>query len=180
MTSGTPNHLMVPAVSIRHKEDTLTRSTIRRTRSRSIERYSEDNDETGAEERVTIEEINEEIEITGDDPKGNSYAAKKTVAQGMMDIALITANANQLRFLVLFTDPNGMSFYVNVSLIIISLLLQVAIGVALIFKGRLDFKGYSRKHAAKVINNYIVIGVFLVTIINVFIASFTVTEAKKD
>ncbi|KRT86831.1 hypothetical protein AMK59_547, partial [Oryctes borbonicus] len=165
MTTGIPNHLMVPSLSIRHKEDTLTRSTIRRTRSRSIERFSDEGDEEiEAEERVTIEEVNQEVQITSEDPKGNSYAAKKTVAQGMMDIALITANANQLRFLVLFTDPNGISFYVNVALIVISLLLQVAIGVALIFKGRLDFKGYSRKHAAKVINNYIVIGVFLVTI----------------
>lgn len=96
-----------------------------------------------------------------------------------MDIALITANANQLRFLVTFTDPNKVLYYVNVALIIFSLLLQVAIGVCLIFKGRLDFKGQSKKHTAKVINNYVVMGVFMVTIINVFIASFTVTEAKK-
>ncbi|KAI4471430.1 ninjurin-related [Holotrichia oblita] len=132
-------------------------------------------------DRITIEEVNEEIRIGGVDPKAdNSYAAKKTVAQGMMDIALITANANQLKFLIQFTDPNGVSFYVSVILIVFSILLQVAIGVCLIFKGRLDFKGHSKKHTAKVINNYVVIGVFLVTIINVFIASFTMHEAKKD
>lgn len=99
---------------------------------------------------------------------------------GMMDIALITANANQLRFLVEFTNHTGISFYVNVTLIVLSLLLQVGIGVLLVFKGRLDLKGYSKRQVAKIINNYIVIGVFLVTIINVFIASFTVSNGKKS
>lgn len=55
---------------------------------------------------------------------GNTYAAKKTVAQGMMDIALITANANQLRYLIEFQEKN-ISFYVILTLLIISLLLQV-------------------------------------------------------
>ncbi|KAK4873215.1 hypothetical protein RN001_015244 [Aquatica leii] len=33
----------------------------------------------------------------------NSFAASKNVAQGMMDIALITANANQLRYILAYT-----------------------------------------------------------------------------
>ncbi|XP_043493589.1 ninjurin-A-like isoform X3 [Polistes fuscatus] len=82
----------------------------------------------------------------------NAFAAKKTVAQGMMDVALITANANQL-----------------------SLLLQIAVGVSLIFKGRCDIKGQSKSLHARKINNYVVVGVFLITIINVFVAAFSVT-----
>lgn len=56
--------------------------------------------------------------------QANSYAAKKTVAQGMMDVALITANANQLRYLIEYqrTSP---TFYLIMILIVISLLLQV-------------------------------------------------------
>ena len=35
----------------------------------------------------------------------NQYATKKTIAQGMLDIALLTANASQLKF-VLEVSPN--------------------------------------------------------------------------
>lgn len=58
--------------------------------------------------------------------KQNTYAAKKTVAQGMMDVALITANANQLRYLIEFQRKSP-TFFVILSLIIISLMLQVRI-----------------------------------------------------
>lgn len=54
----------------------------------------------------------------------NSFAAKKTVAQGMMDVALITANANQLRYLIEY-QRGSPTFYFIVILISISLLLQV-------------------------------------------------------
>ncbi|XP_015177861.1 PREDICTED: ninjurin-1-like [Polistes dominula] len=104
----------------------------------------------------------------------NSFAAKKTVAQGMMDVALITANANQLRYLIEY-QRNSPTFYVILILIVISLLLQIAVGVSLIFKGRFDIKGQSKSINARKINNYVVVGVFLITIINVFIASFSIT-----
>lgn len=56
--------------------------------------------------------------------QSNTYAAKKTVAQGMMDVALITANANQLRYLIEYQRESP-TFYLIMSLIIISLFLQV-------------------------------------------------------
>ncbi|XP_054275702.1 ninjurin-A-like [Macrosteles quadrilineatus] len=107
-------------------------------------------------------------------PLANTFAAKKTVAQGMMDIALLTANANQLRF-VLEYSSNSKTYYLVIVLISISLILQVAVGVSLIFKGRCDLKGDSKLEKANQINNYVVVGVFLITIINVFIAAFSIT-----
>ncbi|XP_032687130.1 ninjurin-1 [Odontomachus brunneus] len=104
----------------------------------------------------------------------NSFAAKKTVAQGMMDVALITANANQLRYLFEYQRGSSM-FYFIVVLISISLLLQVIVGVSLIFKGRFDLKGKSKSRKAQMINNYVVAAVFLITIINVFIAAFSIS-----
>jgi len=56
--------------------------------------------------------------------QANSFAAKKTVAQGMMDVALITANANQLRYLIEYQQTSP-TFYLIMILIVISLLLQV-------------------------------------------------------
>ncbi|KAJ8922453.1 hypothetical protein NQ315_004400 [Exocentrus adspersus] len=130
---------------------------------------------------VEMEEVtNGDVEVEEAEPKKfNSYAAKKTVAQGMMDIALITANANQLRYIVEFNRASS-TFYVIVTLIVFSLLLQVAVGVALIFKGRLDIKGRSKDPDAKRINNYVVVAIFLVTIVNVFIASFTITSTSAN
>lgn len=96
---------------------------------------------------------------------------------GMMDIALITANANQLRYIIEFSS-NSPTYYLNLVLISVSLLLQVCVGVSLIFKGRMDLRGMSKHPNAKRINIYVVVGIFLVTIINVFIASFTITGSK--
>ena len=53
--------------------------------------------------------------------------------------------------------------------------LQVAVGVCLIFKGRFDMAGDSKHHHANRLNNYVVMGVFLITIINVFVATFTIS-----
>lgn len=54
-----------------------------------------------------------------------TYNAKKTVAQGMMDIALLTANANQLRYILEFRDDEATNFAVLLVLIVCSLVLQV-------------------------------------------------------
>ncbi|XP_020299781.1 ninjurin-1-like [Pseudomyrmex gracilis] len=107
--------------------------------------------------------------------QSNTFAAKKTVAQGMMDVALITANANQLRYLLEY-QQNSPTFYLTMSMIIISLILQIGVGVSLIFKGRYDMKGKSKSTNAERINNYVVVTVFLITIINVFIAAFSISS----
>ncbi|KAF6201502.1 hypothetical protein GE061_003893 [Apolygus lucorum] len=51
----------------------------------------------------------------------------------------------------------------------------MTVGIFLIFKGRYDLKGQEKLEAANTINNFVVVGVFLVTVINVFIASFSIT-----
>ncbi|XP_014243692.1 ninjurin-2-like [Cimex lectularius] len=107
-------------------------------------------------------------------PQYSTYAAKKTVAQGMMDIALITANANQLRYLIQF-QSYAPTYYVTLTLIVLSIVLQVIVGLFLIFKGRYDLKGEEKLRQANIVNNYVVVGVFLITIINVFIASFSLS-----
>lgn len=54
----------------------------------------------------------------------NRYATKKTVAQGMLDIALLTANASQLKYILQVGDKHA--FYkLLLVLISISILMQV-------------------------------------------------------
>lgn len=92
---------------------------------------------------IALEEVNKDVvievgctdEIDGRKGGKSYYHSKKSVAEGMMDISLLTANANQLRFLV-FYNMKSPTFYPALILIILSLLLQVVVGFLLIFRVR--------------------------------------------
>ncbi|KAJ6668426.1 hypothetical protein lerEdw1_015803, partial [Lerista edwardsae] len=64
----------------------------------------------------------------------NHYANKKSAAESMLDIALLMANASQLK--AVMEQGPSFSFYVPlIVLISVSLVLQIAVGVLLIFLG---------------------------------------------
>lgn len=64
----------------------------------------------------------------------NHYANKKSVAESMLDVALLMANASQLKA-VIDQGPSFSFFLPMVVLISISLALQIFVGVLLIFLG---------------------------------------------
>lgn len=64
----------------------------------------------------------------------NHYANKKSAAESMLDIALLMANASQLKA-VIEQGPSFGFFVPLVVLISISLVLQIGVGVLLIFLG---------------------------------------------
>lgn len=124
---------------------------------------------------------------------------------GMMDIALLTANANQLRFLITYNTETK-TFYISTGLIVLSLIIQVLVGMALIFKVSLFYiilfilhkthnywvilhslpskmkqrqmKKRGKRNQADKTGDFLVSGVFLVTVINVLAASFTTTSSN--
>ncbi|XP_016967243.1 ninjurin-B [Drosophila biarmipes] len=103
---------------------------------------------------------------------GNSYATNKNVAEGLMDIALLSANANQLRFLITYNDKASTYVY-SMIMVILSLVLQLLVGIMLIFKRRLKrFKNRSYERT----NDLLVMGVFMITVINILLAAFTTTD----
>jgi len=108
-------------------------------------------------------------------PDVNVYQHKKTLAQGMMDLALLSANANQMRY-VLQTDGRHPYFYPSLVMISMSLLLQIAVGIGLIWNSVYNVKKHEQMCKANKANNWTVIGIFLVTILNVFISSFGVVD----
>ncbi|XP_032678219.1 ninjurin-2-like [Odontomachus brunneus] len=108
-------------------------------------------------------------------PDVNLYQHKKTVAQGMMDLALLSANANQMRY-VLQTDGQHPYFYPSLAMISLSLFLQIAVGIGLIWNSYYNVKEHDQMCKANKANNWTVIGIFLVTILNVFISSFGVVD----
>lgn len=55
----------------------------------------------------------------------NRYATKKTIAQGLLDVALLTANASQLKYILQVGEKH--EFYkLMLTLIVISIVLQVS------------------------------------------------------
>ena len=56
----------------------------------------------------------------------NRYATKKTIAQGMLDIALLTANASQLKY-ILQVGPRHEFYSLMLGLIATSMILQVSV-----------------------------------------------------
>ena len=65
----------------------------------------------------------------------NHYANKKSAVESMLDVALLMANAAQLKA-VLEQGP-GFTFYAPlIALLSLSLILQIVVGIMLIFIGR--------------------------------------------
>ncbi|EAT44965.1 AAEL003708-PA [Aedes aegypti] len=108
-------------------------------------------------------------------PDVNVYQQKKNLAQGMMDLALLSANANQLRY-VLESYSRHPYFYFSLTFISTSIICQVAVGIGLIWKSRYNIKNQDDFCKADRINNMVTIGIFLITLVNVLISAFGVAE----
>lgn len=109
----------------------------------------------------------------------NLYATKKSIAQGMMDIALLTANASQLKHL-LHEGPEANRFYtLTVTCVALSITLQILVGVLLIFNGRYNINKTHQQKRAELFNNVIIIGVFLITVINIFVSAFSGPDVPR-
>lgn len=105
------------------------------------------------------------------------YQKKKMLSSGMMDLALLSANANQLRHTL--QAPDHQFYFMSLILIITSLIIQVTVGILLIVNTNYTSpkRGESRGSYANVLNNSITAGVLLISAINVFISAFGVSVA---
>ncbi|RWS06155.1 Ninjurin-1-like protein, partial [Dinothrombium tinctorium] len=104
----------------------------------------------------------------------NVYATKKNIAQGLQDIALLTANATQLKYVVQRGATGEHYLHIaNIALIGASIALQVLVGIILLLNTRQHtINGNNR---AECCNSIILLIVFLITIVNVFIVVFVET-----
>lgn len=108
-------------------------------------------------------------------PDVNVYQNKKSVSQGLMDFALLVTNVQQLRYVIESFDRNPY-FYISVVMILISMVLQIAVGIGLLVNSRYNIKDCDDICKADRINNFITVGIFLITVINVIISAFGVPE----
>ncbi|XP_065577635.1 ninjurin-2-like isoform X3 [Artemia franciscana] len=108
----------------------------------------------------------------------NKYATKKTVAQGLLDVALLTANASQLKY-ILSTGKQHDFYNAMVALIATSIVLQVLVGILMLSLNflrdcRTDDAEYKRSSNWLSTANLAL--VFCVVIINLFISAFDPTS----
>ncbi|XP_021917167.1 ninjurin-2 isoform X5 [Zootermopsis nevadensis] len=93
----------------------------------------------------------------------NSYATKKTIAQGMLDIALLTANASQLKYVLQIGHQH--EFYtLMLWLISVSIVLQVVSCTLALVLMTLNINKPERQHVASVLN-HVVVGFVLVAMV---------------
>ncbi|XP_017492348.1 PREDICTED: ninjurin-2-like [Rhagoletis zephyria] len=120
-----------------------------------------------------------EEEVPKNPVSANSYATKKTISQGMFDVALLTANASQLKYCLQLGDKN--KFYlVMVILISTSIILQVLVGAIFIYLGYINFDDTERQKRLNRYNNIATILVFLITILNVLISGFGISTEPSN
>lgn len=96
----------------------------------------------------------------------------------MMDLALLSANANQLRYVIESYDRHPY-YYFSMSFIIASLVFQVLVGIGLVFNSRYNITNKEEICKADRINNLITVAILLITIINVFVSAFGVAEIRS-
>ncbi|XP_052755786.1 ninjurin-2 isoform X3 [Galleria mellonella] len=108
----------------------------------------------------------------------NRYATKKTVAQGMLDIALLTSNASQLKY-VLQVGPKHEFYTLLVVLISISIALQLLVGLLFVIIGGLDLNNHEDQPSALILNDVIVIFIFVISVINIVISAFGIEYSNS-
>ncbi|XP_017342017.2 ninjurin-1 [Ictalurus punctatus] len=96
------------------------------------------------------------------------YATKKSMAQSMLDIALLMANSSQLKT-ALQEGPEYQ--YHLIVLIILSITLQVIVGRLLIFIVKHDLNDERKQPKLNMLNNVATVFVFTILLVNVLITA---------
>ncbi|CAH1783561.1 unnamed protein product [Owenia fusiformis] len=106
----------------------------------------------------------------------NDYTTKKTVATGLFDIAIFSANASRL-WRTLQEKP-GPFFYPEVSILITILVLQVATGILLMLIGKADIRKKSDRKMIDGWNNMATLAIFVITVLNILVSTFSTVAPK--
>ncbi|KAM7359738.1 ninjurin C isoform 3-T3 [Cochliomyia hominivorax] len=122
--------------------------------------------------------MNNETEMKSMD--ANRYATKKTIAQGMLDIALLTANASQLKYILQVGEQH--QFYkLMLILISLSIVLQISAGILLMIQSVVSIhKGKMERKIADVLNHIINGLIFLSVFCDVIKMNFGLDPAIPD
>ena len=103
----------------------------------------------------------------------NKYAITKTIAKGLLNIALLTTNVNQLKIAIV-EGPDKHPFYaVIIVFAILSIMLQTAMAILAVFVGKEDINFEHCQEKATKLNRSLIILAVITVVVNILLASFT-------
>ncbi|XP_052897639.1 uncharacterized protein LOC128304486 [Anopheles moucheti] len=106
-----------------------------------------------------------------------SYDISKSIAESAMDISLLTANANQLRLLITY-NQGSKTYVACITFVIMSLVLQMMVAVTMIVVSLTKpQRDDPRRQRVKIVTS---IGVAIITMINILVASLVVAEQPPN
>eukprot|EP00062_Callorhinchus_milii_P009965 gi/632954319/ref/XP_007892894.1/ PREDICTED: ninjurin-2-like isoform X2 [Callorhinchus milii] len=109
----------------------------------------------------------------------NRYATIKSMAEGMLDIALLMSNASQLVTVV--THGSGSAYYTPlIVLISLSLVLQMTIFIFLVFIAKLNVNEVDKQKRLNLLNNVATLMVGAALVVNVFITALGAHKNVKQ
>ncbi|XP_032589550.1 ninjurin-1 isoform X3 [Drosophila mojavensis] len=112
----------------------------------------------------------------------NRYATKKTIAQGMLDIALLTANASQLKYILQVGEQH--QFYkLMLILISLSIVMQVTAGVLLVIQSLVSIAKSKNRSILNTVSHFVDAFIFLSVFCDIMKMNFGLDPAipyKED
>ncbi|RNA11469.1 ninjurin-2-like isoform X1 [Brachionus plicatilis] len=104
-----------------------------------------------------------------DDKFFNIYATKKTFSNGLMDGALLAANAAQLRLLLTdgFIYPKDPKWIISITLVIASIISQCVIFIILAYLAKNNLANKAKKPYLDAMNNVVLILTGIIFCLNV-------------
>ena len=109
----------------------------------------------------------------------NAYASTKTAAGALVDIALLTSNATQLKYLVAQDPSKNLFHYWTLGFVITSMVVQLAITTLCGIIGTTNINiEANRNKANRMLKVLLGLSVFSVCI-NVLVATFVTTPAQE-
>ncbi|KAM9410680.1 ninjurin-1-like [Pholidichthys leucotaenia] len=109
----------------------------------------------------------------------NHYANKKSAAESMLDIALLMANSSQLKA-VIEQGPDFRFYVPLIILISVSLILQITVGVLLIFIVKWNLNDERMHKKLDILENIAMAFVFVIVVVNIFITAFGVQQPPTN
>ncbi|KAG8187174.1 hypothetical protein JTE90_020046 [Oedothorax gibbosus] len=102
----------------------------------------------------------------------NQYCRRKSYSQISTDVALIVTNAAHLNRIIKNQNPHDDLRTVKIVLIVISIILEVAIGIMLFVKERWNIDDEKQHRFMTLMNDFVVYFIFASVLVHVFVSVF--------
>ena len=118
----------------------------------------------------------EESSSKGDSFDNNIYALTKTIAKGLLNVALLTDNAKQLKATIEL-GPEKCEYYdLILTLVIVSIVLQTTMAILGAFVGNKNINFEHNQAKATTLNRTLLVCAILTVVDNIILAAFSGTQ----